>query len=114
MNGRSCSSTLPTALKASKATALKGIKFWGFGENMVMDQVANRVRLEGPLEPDELWLPEDMVWNGSGIDRRFPIFSRDILRSHPPVDPAGLQHASLPARMRWQEDQFRFPPYLHV
>eukprot|EP00438_Fugacium_kawagutii_P030064 Skav225587 [mRNA] locus=scaffold901:108728:113061:+ [translate_table: standard] len=76
-------------------------------------QVASSVRLKGDLEPEGLWLPPDWTWSGSGTDRRFPTFTRPIVRQRPPIDPAGLKSSSQEARLRWRDDHFRFPPYTY-
>eukprot|EP00438_Fugacium_kawagutii_P028380 Skav207224 [mRNA] locus=scaffold1717:49410:52959:+ [translate_table: standard] len=75
--------------------------------------VAIRVKLSGPMEPDELWMPKGYSWTGSGTDLRFPTFTRPIVRDRPPLEPAGLKNTSQPARERWRLDRFRFPPYTY-
>eukprot|EP00438_Fugacium_kawagutii_P027734 Skav224787 [mRNA] locus=scaffold764:4437:22368:+ [translate_table: standard] len=76
-------------------------------------QVASSVRLKGDLGPEGLWLPPDWKWSGSGTDRRFPTFTRPIVRQRPPIDPAGLKSSSQEARLRRRDDQFWYPPYTY-
>ena len=66
-------------------------------------------------EPTELFLEKDHDWPGGMRDEnlRFPTFTRAIKRSKPPPDPAGLAGLEEVAKVRWQEDSFRYPPYTY-
>eukprot|EP00438_Fugacium_kawagutii_P016600 Skav236386 [mRNA] locus=scaffold29:74303:80602:- [translate_table: standard] len=74
--------------------------------------VMNQVTLRGEVEPNELWIPDGMSWDGPP-DLKFPTFTRPIVRVRPPLDPAGLKGSSQEAKNRWVEDSFRFPPYTY-
>eukprot|EP00438_Fugacium_kawagutii_P010981 Skav206612 [mRNA] locus=scaffold1562:77884:84170:+ [translate_table: standard] len=111
----------PHLCESGDISRVKRPRFYWLSEDLpptpwyevTVGQVANSVRLKGPLEPDALWLPEGFKWSGTGSDLRFPTFTRPIIRSRPPIDPAGLKGASQEARMRWKEDRFRSPPYVY-
>ena len=76
-------------------------------------EVANQVRMLGDPEPEALWLPENTKWEGQTQDSRFPTFTRPIRRKRPPPSPAGLKQSSQAARQRWEQDEFRYPPYVY-
>eukprot|EP00438_Fugacium_kawagutii_P019945 Skav209628 [mRNA] locus=scaffold4224:30594:35975:+ [translate_table: standard] len=111
----------PHLCESGDISRVKRPRFYWLSEDLpptpwyevTVGQVANSVRLKGPLEPDALWLPEGFKWSGSGSDLRFPTFTRPIIRSRPPIDPAGLKGASQEARLRWAEDRYRYPPYVY-
>ncbi len=44
------------------------------------NEVACRLGLSGPTEPDELWLPEGYSWTNTDRRRRLPTLSRRGLR----------------------------------
>ena len=70
-------------------------------------------RAEG--EPTELFLEKDHDWAGGIRDEKlkFPTFTRAIKRVKPPPDPAGLVGLEEVAKLRWKEDNFRYPPYTY-
>ena len=73
----------------------------------------NNVRMLGDPEPEALWLPESTRWEGQTKESRFPTFTRPIKRRKPPPSPAGLKQTSQAALRRWEQDQFRYPPYVY-
>lgn len=77
------------------------------------EDVITRLTLSGPVEPDELWLPEGYTWNNPDRRRRFPTFTRPIRRRRPPPSPAGLKGCPKVAQERWERDNYRFPPYVY-
>eukprot|EP00438_Fugacium_kawagutii_P027760 Skav215993 [mRNA] locus=scaffold4693:119449:124700:+ [translate_table: standard] len=111
----------PYLVESGDISRVKRPRFYWLSKNppaapwyeLTTGNVASSLRLMGRLEPDELWLPPGYVWSGSGTTRRFPTFTRPIVRSRPPIDPAGLKGSSQEARMRWKDDSFRFPPYTY-
>ena len=77
------------------------------------NEVACRLSLSGPTEPDELWLPEGYNWTNPDRRRRLPTFTRPIRRWRPPPEPAGLKGCPKAAQERWKRDDYRFPPYVY-
>ena len=77
------------------------------------NDLGDKIRIIGDLEPEGLWLPEGMVWEAKGAGNRFATFTRPIPRRQPPPDPAGLYHTSEEGRRRWASDNFRYPPYTY-
>eukprot|EP00438_Fugacium_kawagutii_P003316 Skav229330 [mRNA] locus=scaffold2917:69352:73753:- [translate_table: standard] len=59
---------------------------------------------------DDQWLTEGAVWPYSG-EAVFPTAMKAIPRVRPPPRPAGLNRVGQDAILRWQADDFRFPPY---
>ena len=76
-------------------------------------EVVSKITLSGPVEPDELWMPEGYTWRNPDRRRRFPTFTRPIRRWQPPPDPAGLKGCPKVAQDRWKRDDYRFPPYTY-
>ena len=66
-------------------------------------------------EPMELFLEKDHDWAAGLRDPnlKFPTFTRAIRRMRPPPDPVGLEGLGDVARIRWEEDSFRYPPYTY-
>ena len=66
-------------------------------------------------EPVELFLEAGHDWAGGMRDEglKFPTFTRAIKRKKPPPQPAGLKGLGDAARLRWEEHQFRYPPYTY-
>eukprot|EP00438_Fugacium_kawagutii_P030713 Skav213067 [mRNA] locus=scaffold364:748159:750546:- [translate_table: standard] len=71
-----------------------------------------KITMKGDIEPNALWLPPGMTFLDDP-KLRLPTFTRPIKRTRPPIDPAGLKDASVAAKHRWRDDQFRFPPYVY-
>ena len=69
--------------------------------------------MSGPTERVGLWVPDDLVWEAADSGVKLPTFTRAIVRKKPPPDPAGLKTASQEALSRWQQDSYRFPPYVY-
>ena len=67
------------------------------------------------VEPIELFLEAGHDWAGGLRDPslKFPTFTRSIPRARPPPDPAGLGETFEVAKIRWKEDQYRYPPYTY-
>ena len=76
-------------------------------------ETAVKVRMFGDPEPTALWLPDGWTWQAESEAACFPTFTRPIVRRRPPPSPAGLSGASKVAKERWEEDQFRYPPYTY-
>lgn len=70
------------------------------------------VHIGAPKEPEEAWVSPGWSWLG-GPSTPFPTFTRSIPRVRPPKDPAGIRHTPPDALQRWEEDQFRYPPYTY-
>eukprot|EP00438_Fugacium_kawagutii_P005526 Skav227070 [mRNA] locus=scaffold72:1057412:1062770:- [translate_table: standard] len=74
--------------------------------------LVTQVKMKGEIEPDALWVPEGLKFQGDE-KLRLPTFTRPIKRPRPPVDPAGLKGSTKEARERWLKDEFRYPPYVY-
>ena len=59
----------------------------------------------------EQWIEEGWHWPGGEQGNLLPTCMKSIKRRSPPLKPAGLDRASEDTILRWQADQFRFPPY---
>ena len=57
------------------------------------------------------WLEEGAQWPGYENGTVLPTCMKAIRRSRPPVRPAGLDRVDISGRLRWEADEFRFPPY---
>ena len=75
--------------------------------------VITRLSLSGPVEPEELWMPEGYSWKNPDRRRKLPTFTRPIRRRKPPPSPAGLKGCPKVAQDRWERDDFRYPPYVY-
>eukprot|EP00435_Cladocopium_sp_Y103_P016983 s2158_g4.t1 len=65
----------------------------------------------GSVETSQ-WIRPGWSWPaGDDGSTKFPTFMKSIPRRAPPPFPAGLQKSSAGARARWEEAQYRFPPY---
>eukprot|EP00438_Fugacium_kawagutii_P000055 Skav215901 [mRNA] locus=scaffold1542:116365:121392:- [translate_table: standard] len=56
------------------------------------------------------WLSPGAVWPFAG-SVAFPTCMKSIRRARPPPRPAGIDRVDQNAILRWQADDFRFPPY---
>ena len=63
--------------------------------------------LDATLDEKKFLLPG---WKKVGTDP-FPTFTTSRPRSSPGHKPAGLKHCEADAKLRWEKDLFRFPPY---
>lgn len=70
------------------------------------------VHISAPLEPTDLWVSPGWSWLGEP-ETSLPTFIRSIPRKRPPPKPAGLGHTPDEARLRWAEDDYRYPPYTY-
>ena len=75
----------------------------------------DRVKMQNFCEPVEVVLNPGCTWPGHEADPnlRMPTFTRSIKRTKPPPSPAGLDTTDGPARERWAEHKFRYPPYTY-
>ena len=64
-----------------------------------------------PYPELEQWLEPGAEWPGFSEGAILPTCMKSIRRDRPPVRPAGLSRVSHEGRLRWQADEFRFPPY---
>ena len=96
--------------------------FWVSVEPSTVDEVEEIQRehfkqliYRAEPEPMEAFLEKDHDWAGGARDPnlKFPTFTRSIKRSKPPPSPVGLEKAEPAARVRWEEDCFRYPPYTY-
>ena len=53
-------------------------------------------------------------WIKADPDRSFPTFTTSRPRSHPGRKPAGVSTCTTEELQRWQEDQYRYPPYQYT
>eukprot|EP00438_Fugacium_kawagutii_P018972 Skav207124 [mRNA] locus=scaffold1369:302986:308136:- [translate_table: standard] len=75
-----------------------------------------RVVYAGPVEPLDHFLSVGSEWE-EGLrneDARFPTFTRAIPRRKPPPRPVGLEGLEPAAKLRWEEHQYRYPPYTYA
>lgn len=56
------------------------------------------------------WLEPGAVWPGAEWGAIFTTSMKTIKRVRPPPKPAGLERSSKDAVLRWEADNFRFPP----
>lgn len=77
--------------------------------------VADRLRVQGELEPLELVLEAGWEWPGQALnpEARLPTFTRAIPRSRPPPQPAGLSQCDESTVRMWKENHMMFPPYTY-
>ena len=57
------------------------------------------------------WLEPGAEWPGYYDGAILPTCMKSIRRHRPPPRPAGLQRVSNDGKLRWQADEYRFPPY---
>lgn len=57
------------------------------------------------------WLTPGYTWEGEERYALFPTAMKSIPRQRPPPRPAGLHKCSWDCQQRWEEDQYRYPPY---
>ena len=57
------------------------------------------------------WLQKGKEWQGEEVGAVFPTAMKSLPRRSPPSKPAGLERCSSLTLKRWEEDQFRYPPY---
>lgn len=69
------------------------------------------VVINGEYPPLHAWLENDSSWPGYDKGAVLPTCMKSIRRARPPPSPAGFNRAGHDAILRWQADDFRFPPY---
>eukprot|EP00438_Fugacium_kawagutii_P002308 Skav226067 [mRNA] locus=scaffold211:609064:615202:- [translate_table: standard] len=69
------------------------------------------VHLEHEYPSESQWLSEGAVWGGTQYGTILPTCMKAIRRVRPPPRPAGLNRADQDTVLRWEADNFRFPPY---
>ena len=57
------------------------------------------------------WLEPGAEWPGFHEGAILPTCMKSIRRQRPPPRPAGLQRVSNDGKLRWQANEYRFPPY---
>jgi len=67
------------------------------------------VKLLGPRPPLRAWLPR--WWRAVASYSTWPTFVQAIKRKKPPYKPAGLKGCDQQTLARWEQHQFRYPPY---
>ena len=80
----------------------------GEGESLVDDGVSKKWHFPEQTQVMQHW--EDEGWHHLGKGP-LPTFTRALPRQRPPAQPAGLEHASNLAQLRWQQDRYRFQVY---
>lgn len=69
------------------------------------------VHLEHPYPTEEQWLTPGATWGGTDEGVILPTCMKAIRRARPPPKPAGYHRVDHDAHLRWEADEFRFPPY---
>ena len=85
--------------------AMEEISLWTEGDYV-------RAYVNNGFIEDRQWMRPGWRWlvaERQGI--KLPTFMKSIPRRSPPPFPAGLQKTGQEARQRWEEAQYRFPPY---
>ena len=57
------------------------------------------------------WLEEGAVWPGLQQGAILPTCMKCIKRSRPPPSPANIDRVDLDGKLRWEADNYKFPPY---
>ena len=57
------------------------------------------------------WLEPGAVWPGYNSGATLPTCMKCIKRSKPPPRPAGINRVDMNGKLRWEADNFKFPPY---
>ena len=71
------------------------------------------IRVRAPHDWPSLgqWLTPGWEWKGYEDGAILPTAMRTVAKQWPPPHPAGWERASNDARLRWQADEYRLPPY---
>ena len=69
------------------------------------------VHAEAPYPELGDWVEPGFSWKGGEQGYILPTCLKSIPRTQPPPRPAGLGKCDWATRQRWQDDQFRYPPY---
>eukprot|EP00438_Fugacium_kawagutii_P007786 Skav218545 [mRNA] locus=scaffold3191:195997:201855:+ [translate_table: standard] len=69
------------------------------------------VHLERSYPSLDQWLTPGAVWEGSQYGAVLPTAMKAIKRLRPPPRPAGYDRVDHDSHLRWEADEFRFPPY---
>ena len=57
------------------------------------------------------WIRPGFTWEGEHFGKTFPTCMKAIPRKKPPPRPAGIHKCSPQCLQRWEDNQFRYPPY---
>ena len=88
-----------------KMPTLPGIK-------MTKKEYYTEIEAKAPYPEVSQWLREGSLWGGEPTGDVFPTCVKAIPRQQPPPLPAaGLSRCNEATRMRWEADQYRYPPY---
>ena len=71
----------------------------------------NEVKATAPYPPTEVWIEPGHTWEGERDGAIFPTCMKAIPRERPPPRPAGISRCSKACLLRWEGDNFRYPPY---
>eukprot|EP00438_Fugacium_kawagutii_P000234 Skav212279 [mRNA] locus=scaffold732:326080:334230:- [translate_table: standard] len=69
------------------------------------------VTLAADYPEESQWLSPGATWGGTSQGVALPTCMKSIRRVRPPPRPAGLHRVDMDSRLRWEADEFRFPPY---
>ena len=72
------------------------------------------VHMDHPYPQLSQWLEEGAEWPGYQEGAVLPTAMKSIKRMRPPPKPAGLERARRDCVLRWEADDFRFPPYQYA
>ena len=73
-----------------------------------------RAVASGPSVETRSWIRPGWSWPGETEGAKLPTFMKAIKRDRPPPVPAGLKRATPAMVQRWEEDNYRFPPYQYA
>ena len=79
------------------------------GVTLVDHEGYTEVIMEGEFPPVDAWVRPG--WKPTTEDNIYPTFMKAIRRWTPPERPAGLSRCDDRCLLRWESDEFRFPPY---
>ena len=90
---------------SEELVAMEELALWTEGDYVRAYVTQGQVTDDQWMRPGWSWLlPHDG-------ERKLPTFMKSIARRVPPPFPAGLSKTTQEERLRWQEAQFRMPPY---
>ena len=86
------------------------------GQRVSRGDMYDRIHLEAEVEPLVAFLKPGTEWPAGAAEEglKFPTFTRAIPRKRPPPSPAGIGSADEPAKERWVEGAYRYPPYTYA
>ena len=80
------------------------------GIRLVKEKEYVRAYMEGDTVANSQWIRPGWSWTAPP-GTCFPTFMKSIRRRRPPPQPAGLSRTDEATRNRWQQHEFRYPPY---